>query len=58
MLNNVHEQYADLQAKVAELTAKLENAEGYLHDASDSSQWEDYINGVPHFKSEYTKEGK
>ena len=48
----------ELETKVDELTAELENAEGYLRDASDSSQWEDYINGVPHFKSEYTKEGK
>jgi len=48
----------ELQAKVDELTAELENAEGYLRDASDSSQWEDYINGVPHLKSEYTKEGE
>jgi len=53
------------QAKIKELIkqlwmaeAQLENAEGYLWDASDASQWEDYINGVPHLKSEYTKEGE
>ena len=40
------------------LEAKLENAEGYLWDASSASQWEDYINSVPHLKSEYTKEGE
>ena len=45
-----------LQAKIDALDAELRNAEGYLWDASDASQWEDYINGVPHLKSEYTKE--
>lgn len=42
--------------RIEELEAELRNAEGYLWDASDASQWEDYINGVPHLKSEYTKE--
>ena len=46
------------QAKVEELEAKLENAEGYLWDAADASQWEDYaINNIHHLKSKYTKEG-
>ena len=45
-----------LQAKIDALKSELRNAEGYLWDASDASQWEDYINGVPHLKSEYTKE--
>ena len=45
-----------LQVKIDALEAELRNAEGYLWDASDASQWEDYINGVPHLKSEYTKE--
>ena len=58
MLDNypLHEKITELQAKVDALEAELRNAEGYLWDASDASQWEDYINGVPHLKSEYTKE--
>jgi len=51
-----HRSAVAMQKRIEKLEAELRNAEGYLWDASDASQWEDYINGVPHLKSEYTKE--
>jgi len=57
-INDLQNKNIQLQTKVEVLEAQLENAEGYLWDASDESQWEDYTQShIHHPKSRYTKEG-